>query len=92
MAKDADAYKTGNRKCWHVVNMRGSDIAMDRLTLSQAKTVASNFRDATYCRDGYKLIPCAGAAHGNPYIDNCSICAPRWGVVMVPATEQSNDD
>lgn len=20
-------------------------------------------------------------AHSNPHVDNCSICAPRWGVV-----------
>ncbi len=23
--------------------------------------------------------PCPGEAHGNPYIDNCMVCAPRWG-------------
>lgn len=25
--------------------------------------------------------PCHGSAHSNPHIDNCSICAPRWGWV-----------
>jgi hypothetical protein len=27
------------------------------------------------------LIKCHGEAHSNAYIDNCSICAPRWGWV-----------
>lgn len=22
---------------------------------------------------------CEGEAHSNPYIDNCMVCAPRWG-------------
>lgn len=25
------------------------------------------------------LEPCNGEAHRNPFIDNCSQCAPRWG-------------
>lgn len=25
------------------------------------------------------LQPCTGEAHNNPYIDNCGVCAPRWG-------------
>ncbi len=25
------------------------------------------------------LFPCPGEAHSNPYIDNCMVCAPRWG-------------
>lgn len=24
-------------------------------------------------------VPCGGEAHSNPYIDNCSRCAPLWG-------------
>lgn len=28
-----------------------------------------------------RLIPCPGEAHSNPYIDNCMICAPRWGEI-----------
>ena len=35
-------------------------------------------------RPGYRLIPCDGAAHSNPHIDNCSLCAPRWGWREVP--------
>lgn len=23
--------------------------------------------------------PCRGEAHSNPHIDNCGVCAPRWG-------------
>lgn len=36
-------------------------------------------------REGFVLVPCTGAAHSNPHIDNCGICAPRWGWVEVPA-------
>jgi hypothetical protein len=36
------------------------------------------------CLDGCHFVPCTGAAHSNVYIDNCGVCAPRWGVVMVP--------
>jgi hypothetical protein len=25
--------------------------------------------------------PCPGEAHTNAWIDNCGLCAPRWGVV-----------
>lgn len=25
------------------------------------------------------LTKCPGPAHGNLYIDNCGVCAPRWG-------------
>jgi hypothetical protein len=35
-------------------------------------------------RRGYRLVPCTGEAHGNPFIDNCGQCAPRWGWVEVP--------
>ncbi len=31
---------------------------------------------------GYRelgYVPCDGAAHDNPHIDNCLRCAPRWG-------------
>lgn len=33
-------------------------------------------------RAGYRLIKCDGEAHSNPHIDNCSRCAPRWGLMM----------
>ena len=28
-----------------------------------------------------RMLPCTGDAHSNPHIDNCMICAPRWGEV-----------
>ena len=28
-----------------------------------------------------RLEPCPGEAHTNPFIDNCALCAPRWGKV-----------
>jgi len=27
---------------------------------------------------------CHGEAHSNPNIDHCSVCMPRWGVIMTP--------
>ncbi len=24
---------------------------------------------------------CTGEAHSNPHIDNCGVCAPRWGLL-----------
>ena len=32
------------------------------------------------------LVPCTGEAHSNAFIDNCMVCAPRWGEVMSYAT------
>lgn len=26
------------------------------------------------------LVKCNGEAHSNPFIDNCMVCMPRWGV------------
>lgn len=37
--------------------------------------------------DGFHLVPCPGEAHSaeaGGHIDNCGICAPRWGLVVVP--------
>ncbi len=28
-----------------------------------------------------RMIPCPGEAHKNGHIDNCEVCAPRWGEV-----------
>lgn len=33
---------------------------------------------------GTILVTCNGEAHGNPFIDNCMVCMPRWGWVEVP--------
>lgn len=33
------------------------------------------------------LVPCKGEAHSNAFIDNCGVCAPRWGLVEPPAFE-----
>lgn len=27
------------------------------------------------------MVPCNGEAHSNPWIDNCMVCAPRWGAI-----------
>lgn len=34
-------------------------------------------------KKGWILIPCDGEAHENPRIDNCGVCAPRWGEIEV---------
>jgi hypothetical protein len=34
-------------------------------------------------KKGYHLIACPGAAHSNAFIDNCGLCAPRWGFIEV---------
>jgi len=34
-------------------------------------------------KKGYHLIPCPGEAHFNALIDNCGLCAPRWGFIAV---------
>ena len=33
------------------------------------------------------LEECHGEAHSNPYIDNCGVCMPRWGVIVRPESE-----
>lgn len=37
---------------------------------------------------GMRLAPCTGAAHSNPHTDFCALCAPRWGWLEVPETEE----
>ena len=29
--------------------------------------------------DRYLFVACGGEAHSNAFIDNCMVCAPRWG-------------
>lgn len=33
-------------------------------------------------REEAGLVECPGEAHSNPFIDNCMLCAPRWGQMM----------
>lgn len=33
----------------------------------------------------YHLVPCTGAAHSNGHIDNCNLCAPFWGQILLPS-------
>ena len=30
-----------------------------------------------------KMIKCTGEAHTNPYIDNCMVCEPFWGLIPI---------
>lgn len=83
----ATTEKTGNLKCWHVLDVYG-----ERPTkgLTRTEALAMEHRSTNQgpalraCRDGYRLVPCQGEAHRNAHIDHCMLCAPRWGVVMVP--------
>lgn len=54
-----------------------------RFTKAQAQALHS-IRGVQYFRVGYRLIPCPGPAHENAHIDNCGLCAPRWGYVEIP--------
>jgi len=85
-----DNENTGNRKCWHVIDLRDKVIEHERLTLRQARQLATTPHRG-YCRDGFKLVQCDGEAHDNPHIDNCMQCAPRWGWVMVPESSTHLD-
>ena len=44
-------------------------------------TDRQNFIDALEEAGIYPLEVCTGEAHSNAFIDNCSLCAPRWGFV-----------
>lgn len=58
---------------WH--NSKGTADDVGR-TMSRIQTA---LRDAGIQADALK--PCDGEAHSNAFIDHCSQCAPRWGVV-----------
>ena len=80
--------KTGNRKCWHVVERNGNEFTIvdEHLTRKDAIYNASKLIRGMACLDGYHFEACRGEAH-NPdvggMIDNCGVCAPEWGWVMV---------
>ena len=82
------AERTGNRKCWHLVNARGERVTRgtqgERYTRSvaeaHARAVGGGVRA---CLDGHHFEPCPGEAHSNLHIDHCGLCASRWGVIMV---------
>jgi hypothetical protein len=40
----------------------------------------------------YTVIKCTGEAHSNAFIDNCSLCAPNWGVIVLPPQFKSLDE
>ena len=74
--------KTGNRKCWRVIDVRDMTVIETQLSYAMAaKSAGGHFKP---CCEGYKLISCDGAAHGNPNVDNCTQCAPLWGWIMIP--------
>ena len=82
--------ETGNRKCWRVLDVRDMTTIAERLTRRQAlKQSGHNFQA---CRAGFRLVPCDGAAHSNAHIDNCGLCAPRWGWVEIQERYKSLDE
>jgi hypothetical protein len=40
-------------------------------------------RVVTVPADGYHFEDCTGEAHSNAFIDNCMVCMPMWGQVVV---------
>lgn len=50
-------------------------------TNGSAERGMARIRDRLALHIGRPLQPCKGEAHSNPHIDNCSLCAPRWGWV-----------
>lgn len=75
--------KTGNRKCWYI--QRSDHATPSIFTKSEAERLCREVNDGSRaCLDGHHFVPCDGEAHSNPHIDHCSLCAPHWGVVMVP--------
>lgn len=53
---------------------------MTRQPKRMIDTEYGKFEEAQREKTG-RLVPCPGEAHENPFIDNCGICAPRWGEV-----------
>lgn len=58
-----------------------------------AKTMLDQFNETVHIHDHrahkdkpkvYDATICTGAAHSNPWIDNCMVCMPRWGIVVRP--------
>lgn len=49
------------------------------LALRQSPEDVERFLDRQYGISA--LEACTGSAHKNPHIDNCGVCAPRWGWV-----------
>ncbi len=40
----------------------------------------------------FHAIPCPGEAHSNPHIDNCMLCAPLWGKIVLPVECETLED
>jgi hypothetical protein len=52
------------------------------------KCEAKTLRGKPMCKEHdemyvIELRPCNGEAHGNPFIDHCMVCMPRWGEMEV---------
>lgn len=54
---------------------------LTRAASNARKDRQSHFR---YLGKDYTFKECHGEAHKNPHIDHCGICAPFWGVIVVP--------
>lgn len=56
--------------------------ALDALTRTRSAKRREALRDAIDDARLRATEDCHGAAHSNPWIDNCGICAPFWGKVL----------
>lgn len=58
---------------------------IDELREMAARTdrtyTAAELGDWLAQHDVQPLTVCTGEAHSNAFIDNCMVCAPRWGFV-----------
>jgi hypothetical protein len=61
--------------------MRPVDPVAER---DEEDSMAKRTKNPKVLAEKVHLVPCTGEAHGNPYIDNCMMCAPHWGWVEVP--------
>lgn len=60
------------------------------MPLRQSTKLHAKPTDARPVSPGYRLVPCPGSAHSadaGGMVDNCGLCAPRWGYVERLAPE-----
>lgn len=78
--------KTGNRRCWKIVDVNTNETLVSGLTQKEASDNRDgNGIDGIECLIGFEVVPCAGGAHTNAHIDHCMVCLGyHWGYNMVP--------
>lgn len=56
---------------------------LHEMVLARGRGIDNPSPAFTYMDVHYQLDPCPGEAHANAFIDNCSLCAPLWGWLVV---------